>query len=173
MFVIPICYVVKPNFRAPIKHVYVMDLVFFMLLHKFYLYITSQVYSFIAHLLLFTSCVSFYCFKYFDFSNIFIFLFYYVCGYFPFYLHYLVITWFSIFHVSFYSVCMVLFCCFFIIYLCSYFFQLFIFNVFIIKLLFLTWSCLGNKIFWVGVMCRFMIGVNRLSIIPSVVVNRM
>ena len=73
MFVIPICYVVKPNFRVPIKHVYVMDLVFFMLLHKFYLYITSQVYSFIAHLLLFTSCVSFYCFKYFDFSNIFIF----------------------------------------------------------------------------------------------------
>ena len=104
MFVIPICYVVKPNFRAPIKHVYVMDLVFFMLLHKFYLYITSQVYSFIAHLLLFTSCVSFYCFKYFDFSNIFIFLFY-VCGYFPFYLHYLVV-----YYLVFYFSCFLLFC---------------------------------------------------------------
>ena len=105
MFVIPICYVVKPNFRAPIKHVYVMDLVFFMLLHKFYLYITSQVYSFIAHLLLFTSCVSFYCFKYFDFSNIFIFLFYYVCGYFPVYLYYLVV-----YYLVFYFSCFLLFC---------------------------------------------------------------
>ena len=77
---------------------------FFIIYLCSYLYITSQVYSFIAHLLLFTSCVSFYCFKYFDFSNIFIFLFYYVCGYFPFYLYYLVI-----YYLVFYFSCFLLF----------------------------------------------------------------